>query len=150
MGSLARDCRAGESIDDRARWPRYMDSVSYVLQANPLLSQANDLYVPQWVDPGGSLRFTSVSSSGLPAAGSSRRWAMRTVSALTAQSLPSLIAAVLLKTKAVPLSLASAFRESGVDGASLSDLRRLVEVGSAVDIENAIFAIAEGCVRRST
>ena len=68
----------------------------------------------------------------------------------TDRSVSTVIAAVLLKTKAVPLSLASAFRESGADGASLLDLRRLVKVGSTVDIENAIFAIAEGCVRRST
>jgi len=84
-----------------------MDSVSYVLQANPKLSQAYDLYVPHWqrVGPGCpsplharsvsiSLRLTSVtvssSSSGLSSAGSSRRWATRTVSAQSAQSPPPL------------------------------------------------------------
>lgn len=60
------------------------------------------------------------------------------------------VSAVLLKTKTIPASLASAFKESGVDGASVSDLRRLVKVGSAAAIEAAVFAIVEGCVRSCT
>ena len=66
------------------------------------------------------------------------------------RSISSAVAAVLLKTKTIPPSLASAFGESGVDGASLSDLRQLVRVGTAAAIEAAVFAIVEGCVRRST